>query len=85
MTDPIKVKNETTYRVAMESIVMAANLIRQYDLPGMIESINFADRVGPFVDPTMYMHNAHLMHKSKEIIEAALPLWRLAERNEAGQ
>lgn len=79
MNEPVKVDNEAVYRAAMTAIGMAAMMIRQYDLPSMIQSIERADAFGCFTDPTLYMQAAPQMREQRKLVEAALPLWRAAQ------
>jgi hypothetical protein len=52
--------------------------LRSIDVPAAIEAIGKAETVGPVLDPTLYRANGQKMAEDKAMLEAALPLWRLA-------
>ena len=61
-------------------IVSVAGLLSQLDLPAMLERIERAHALGPMLDPTLYRAKAKAMDEDAELIRAALPLWRHAQK-----
>jgi len=57
-------------------IASQARIISMVDIPKMLEQIDRAEAIGPLLDPTLYRANAGKMDEDKELLEAALPLWR---------
>ena len=72
------------YRAALEAVAMAMAILRQHDLPRLLFAIERADTLGPILHPTLYREKGAAMREDAEVLEAALPLWRLAERVGAG-
>ena len=68
------------YKAAMLVIVASARALVNHDIPGLIAAIDTADAVGPIVDPTLYRDKHAMMAEDREVFEAALPLWRMAQR-----
>lgn len=68
------------YKDDLIKIALFASLIREIDVPGHLEAIRRADAFGPILDPTAYKQNAKKMHQDRELFEAAVPLWGLADR-----
>lgn len=68
------------YAAAIMSCVMAARLLSLHDLPGILAAIERTEALGPLLDPTLYRDRSRAMWDDKEMLEAAMPLWRLAER-----
>lgn len=66
------------YRASVVQILMAARLLVQVNIPKLLESIEYADAFGCFTDPTLWIKNRGKMNEDREIIEAALPLYRMA-------
>ena len=67
------------YQNAIGACVTAARIITLYDLPDLLASIATADALGPVLDPTLWIQNNRKMEEDRKIIEAALPLWKLAK------
>ena len=61
-------------------IVSVAGLLAQIDLPAMLERVERAHALGPVLDPTLYRAKAKAMDEDAELIRAALPLWRHAQK-----
>lgn len=74
-------EHEATYRASLESVVMAARLVSQWDLPELLKAMGRAQAIGPLVDPTLYRAKAAAMEQDRELLEAALPLWRFAREH----
>lgn len=79
MNERITVNDEATYRSALNAIGIAATMIRQFDLPSLIQSMERADSLGCLIDPTLYMQGADKLREQRKLVEAAMPLWRFAE------
>jgi hypothetical protein len=71
------------YQIAIAHCVLAAKMMMTDDLPRMIEAIDRAETVGPFLDPTLYRDKAQAMKEDKQILESALPLWKMGKKLEA--
>lgn len=65
-----------TYRSAVLMCAMAGNALAQHDLPKLLEAIEHAHAIGPILDPTLYRDKMPAMEQDKELLLAALPLWR---------
>lgn len=68
------------YRAAVRACVITVALLKQHDLPALLKAIDTADAVGPFLDPTLWRDKHEKMTEDRELLEAALPLWRMAEK-----
>lgn len=67
-----------TYQQAVQSCALAAAIVRQYDVPALLRAIERAHAVGPILDPTLYRDKAGAMDRDRQLLEAAMPLWKLA-------
>ena len=65
------------YRSDLMLVATAMQAVGNIDIPKMLQAIEHCDTVAPFVDPTLYMQNRDKMMEDKELLEAALPLWKL--------
>ncbi len=79
MSDAAKIAE---YREAVHACTLVASLLRAHDLPAMLEAIDRAHAVGPIVDPTLYRAKVGAMLEDREVLAAALPLWRIGEKLE---
>jgi hypothetical protein len=66
------------YQAAVGSCALVGSMLTQYDLPAMLNAIERAEAIGPMIDPTLYREKAEAMGQDKDLLEAALPLWRWA-------
>lgn len=71
------------YRAAVTGVVVCARVLNQFDIPKLLEAIERADSFGCFFDPTLWINNRGKMNEDREVLEAALPLWRLAKKLQA--
>lgn len=71
------------YQLAVRSCALMAGLLLMHDLPGLIKAIESADAIGPLIDPTLWRAKGSAMLEDKELLEAALPLWRYARARKA--
>lgn len=71
--------DEIQYRCAVLAVVMAAKALHMHDIPALLEDIERAETVAPFLDPTLFLKKGKAMREDKSMLEAALPLWKLAE------
>lgn len=76
---PVKPTDVAGWRAALATVCCANTLLRQFDIPGMLASIERADSVGPILDPTLWRENQEAMNEDRELLEAALPLYRFFE------
>lgn len=60
-----------------------ARVVSYVDIPEMLRQIDHVDSVGAILDPTLYRAKVDAMHQDKELLEAALPLYRWAEKMKA--
>lgn len=72
--------NIETYQTAVQQTVLAAQLLAEHDIPGILAAIDRAETMAPFTDPTLYIKKAKAMREDKEVLEAALPLWKLGQK-----
>lgn len=68
------------YQAAVGSCALVGSMLTEHDLPGMLAAIERADSIGCMIDPTLYRDKVEAMHQDKELIEAAMPLYRWAKR-----
>lgn len=66
------------YQAAVGSCALVGSMLTQYDLPEFIRAIEHAEAIGPMIDPTLYREKNEAMMQDKELLEAALPLYRWA-------
>jgi hypothetical protein len=74
-----------TYQSAVQACAIAATLLRQHDIPELLRAIEHADAFGPLLDPTLWRDKHEAMNRDRKLLEAALPLWRLAASQAAGK
>lgn len=67
------------YQAAVGSCALVGSMLTQYDLPAMVRAIEYAEAMGPMIDPTLYREKREAMDQDKDLLEAALPLWRWAQ------
>jgi len=68
------------YQAAITAIAMAARVIALHDLPRILEGMERAEAVGPLFNPTLYIEKEQAMREDKELVQAAMPLYRLARQ-----
>ena len=68
------------YRANFQLIIQAARLVHMVDIPQLLNDIERADSIGAMLDPTLYCDKHGAMMEDKEVLEAALPLWRMAKK-----
>ncbi len=73
-------KDIEEYRAAVQACVMAAQILSMHDIPGMLNAIERAHALGPVVDPTLWKQKCQAMEEDREMLEAALPLVRIAKK-----
>lgn len=71
------------YQEALILIVQSARLVGMVDVPDMLQRIERADSLGALLDPTLYGEKHAAMMEDKQLLEAALPLYRIAKEMEA--
>jgi len=72
-----------SYQTAVQQTVLAAQLLAEHDIPGLLSAIDRAETVAPFTDPTLYMKKSKAMREDKEVLQAALPLYELGKKIKA--
>ena len=77
MNDDVKVSLD--YQDAIRACVMVGAMVSQYDLPEILAAISRAETIGPLVDPVLYIRKRKAMEQDKQLVEAALPLWRFTK------
>ncbi len=70
----------TDHQTAVMSVISAMRILRMVDLPKVLDNIERASAIGPLIDPTLYLRNGDKMHEDKDLLKAALPLWRFAKK-----
>jgi hypothetical protein len=65
------------YRSAIATIILCGQMLNQFDLAKLIDAINRAESTGPILNPTLWIQKSQAMAQDKQLIEAALPLWKL--------
>lgn len=68
------------YTAALMICAGSARSLSLIDVPDMLRRIENAEAVGPILDPTLYRAQSQKMAEDKELLEAALPLWRMAQK-----
>jgi len=72
--------DKETYQAAVRCAAMTASMLAQWDIPVLLSSIDQAESIGPLVDPTLYREKAEAMREDRDILKAALPLWRIGKK-----
>lgn len=68
------------HRQAMEMIIMAMRMLAVVDLPRVHEAAQRALDFSCFSDPTLWIQKSKALEEDKELLEAAMPLWRAAAK-----
>lgn len=63
-----------SYTAAVNTTQIAAGLLLNVDLAGMLAAMGRAEALGPILDPTLYQQASGRMEAQRRLIEAALPL-----------
>jgi hypothetical protein len=71
------------YQQALFTVATASRLLVDVDVPDLLNRIERAHSFGCMVDPTLYRDKVAAMDQDKEMLEAALPLWRWARKVQA--
>ena len=66
--------NIERYQAAVRACAEAVRIVCQHDIQGLLDAIERAEAVGPFVDPTLYREKAGAMEQDRELFRAALQL-----------
>lgn len=69
-----------SYQQAVIMVAMASRALAMHDLPKFLQDIEQADAVGPLFNPTLWMNKSRAMGEDREMIKAALPLWRIGKK-----
>jgi len=72
--------DKTEYMTTLSSVSVAMGLLADTDIPAVLQAIANADAIGPIFNPTLWMEKHRAMDENKELLEAALPLWRMAQK-----
>lgn len=68
------------WREDLRTCGLAAMFLERVNIPDMLAKIEKADAFGGMIDPTLYREKHAAMMEDKELLEAALPLWKYAQR-----
>lgn len=68
------------YQASVVGVWLLAGALADHDIPQLIEAIDRADAIGPMVDPTLYRAKSGKMQEDRELLVAALPLWKLGKK-----
>ncbi|OHD23791.1 MAG: hypothetical protein A2Y38_17015 [Spirochaetes bacterium GWB1_59_5] len=63
--------NEAEYKAAVIAAVTCARMLAQHDIPALLEAIDYAESVGPIIDPTLWRNKAKAMSEDRELLLAA--------------
>jgi hypothetical protein len=74
------VQTKEEWANAIMTIAMAARMVAQWDLEGMISRGETALGAGVFFDPTLWIQKRKALEEDLEMVRAALPLLRVAEK-----
>ena len=67
------------YQSGLQAAAVAAVMLAETDIPEILRMIEHADSFGAVLDPTLYREKHQAMMEDKELIEAAMPLWRMGQ------
>lgn len=76
--------DRTAYTDAMTGVQIAAGILREIDLAGVLNAMEHADALGPILDPTLYKSASAKMDQQRALVRAALPLQAEIRRQTAG-
>lgn len=68
------------YRENLKTCGLSAMFLERVNIPDMLARIEKADAIGGLIDPTLWRDKHGAMMQDKELFEAALPLWRYAQK-----
>jgi hypothetical protein len=68
------------YQNSLRVCALLAGIVVEHDVPKMLQMIEQADSIGCMIDPTLYREKHKAMMEDKELLEAVLPLWRIAKK-----
>lgn len=71
------------YQAAVGSCALVGAMLTEHDIPAMLRAINHSEAMGPMIDPTLYREKIDAMMQDKDLLEAALPLYRWAKQQKA--
>jgi hypothetical protein len=75
-----EIRSPEEWRDQLLTVIAAGTLLSTVDVPGMIARMGLADALGPMLDPTLYRDRAKAMDQDRDLLNAALPFWRLLEK-----
>lgn len=76
MSDP----RELRHRQQLIMVATSASILADLDIPGMIADIARAEALGPLLDAKAWKDRHAQMEQDKEMLTAALPLWRFGQK-----
>lgn len=68
------------YQQQLFTVATTARLLVDVDIPDLLQRIERAHSLGSMIDPTLYRDKVVAMDQDKDMLEAALPLWRWARK-----
>lgn len=71
------------YQQQLMNVAMTARLLVEVDIPDLLSRIELAHSFGCMLDPTLYRDKVEAMDQDKDMLEAALPLWRWSQKVKA--
>ncbi len=71
--------NAEEYRDSLLLIAHAARAIATVDVPDLLKRIEMAHSLGSVLDPTLYRQKVELMEQDRELLLAAVPLYRFVK------
>ena len=71
---------ETEYKIQLQSVFNLAALVRGLKIQEILDAMNWAETLGPVLDPSLYQMAANQFGWQKETVEAALAFQKAIER-----
>lgn len=62
--------------LAIEAAMIAARMMLNIDVPGTLGELEKFDAFAPIFEPSMWIKTRKAAAEKRELLEAALPLWR---------
>lgn len=73
--------DQESYHNGVTACALAARLLASHDLPALLQAIDRAETLGPFLDPTLYAQRGTAMREDAALLRAALPLVEFARKH----
>lgn len=67
------------YQMQLKNAYLLIGMVHNIPVKEMLEDISKAEVMGPLLDPTLWISNRQKMAEDKSVLEALLPVWKIAE------